>query len=436
MSPRKTLALSLAHSLLAGPWLYAEQRARAIELLGGEPPWLRGVLVACRRRFGARPPIGEPSTLAGYLLGLPSFTRGVGDGTAHAHVVHPTLQAGVCSPPTGEWPAADFPELATVGELARWAELEPRALLWMAEPWRQRSTDGTPRALYTHRWIAKAHGGARLLEVPRPRLRRLQRRILDELLSGLPMHPAAHGFVPGRGVGTFAEVHAGRAAVLALDLHAFFASISRARVFRVFRAVGYPEQVARLLAGLCTHAVSRAVVRAAPGAADPRYGAPHLPQGAPTSPMLANLCALGLDVRLQALARVAGVTYARYADDLAFSGDAPFARAARRFTSVVARIAREEGFALNHRKTRLMRASQRQVLTGVVVNHRPTVSRAEIERLEATLFNCVRHGPAGENRAGHLDFRAHLLGRIGWVHQLRPGRAIRLRALFAQIRWT
>jgi RNA-directed DNA polymerase len=68
------------------------------------------------------------------------------------------------------------------------------------------------------------------------------------------------------------------------------------------------------------------------------YRVPHLPQGAPTSPALANLLAWPLDCRLLDLAEAAGAHYTRYADDLAFSGDADFARGLGRFDGIVATI--------------------------------------------------------------------------------------------------
>jgi hypothetical protein len=140
-------------------------------------------------------------------------------------------------------------------------------------------------------------------------------------------------------------------------------------------------------------------------------------------------------VRLSALAAAAGAAYTRYADDLAFSGDAAFERAARRFAIHVGAVALEEGFEINTRKTRVMRRGHRQRVAGVVVNERPNVTRTEFDVLKATLHNCVRHGTANQNREAHADFRAHLLGRISHVSAIHPERGRKLRALFDQIAW-
>jgi hypothetical protein len=86
---------------------------------------------------------------------------------------------------------------------------------------------------------------------------------------------------------------------------------------------------------------------------------PHLPQGAPTSAALANLCAFRLDLRLDGLAQVLGARYTRYADDIVLSGGAHLIDALSRITAWVGRIALEEGFTLNHRKTPCLTSAHR-----------------------------------------------------------------------------
>jgi hypothetical protein len=232
-----------------------------------------------------------------------------------------------------------------------------------------------------------------------------------------------------------------------MDLEEFFPSIGAARIYRVFRGFGYPEGVARVLAGLCTLKVSKGVLDSVPhpGFAEHRdEGAlaarvrtrrrlmhRHLAQGAPTSPALANLASYGLDARVAGAARAAGAIYTRYADDLVFSGDAAFARRAQRFESLVAAIALEEGFQVNHRKTRVMRRGQPQQVVGLMTNEHPNVPRAERERLEAILTNAVRHGLESQNRAQHPHFLDSLRGRVAWVQHANPVHGLKLRRLLA-----
>lgn len=95
----------------------------------------------------------------------------------------------------------------------------------------------------------------------------------------------------------------------------------------------------------------------------------------------------------------------------------------------------QEGFDINHRKTRFMHRSDRQFLTGVVVNEKPNVRRQDFDRLKAVLTNCVRRGATSQNRDGVRDFQAHLSGRIAHVASLNPERGRKLQEIFRQIEW-
>src|SRR4029079_14592572 len=132
--------------------------------------------------------------------------------------------------------------------------------------------------------------------------------------------------------------------------------------YGLFRAAGYPEEVAADLTGLVTNVVPAATWAAAPAPRDPpalaphhrlgrRLATPHLPQGAPTSPALANLCAYRLDCRLAGLADAFAASYSRYAYDLAFSGGRKLNSRAPALRRAVAAIVADEGFRLNPRKS-------------------------------------------------------------------------------------
>jgi hypothetical protein len=142
-----------------------------------------------------------------------------------------------------------------------------------------------------------------------------------------------------------------------------------------------------------------------------------------------------MDCRLAGLALASDGVYTRYADDLAFSGAGQFERGIERFAAHVAAIAAEEGFAVNHRKTRIMRQGVRQHLAGLVVNQKAAVPRMEFDRLKATLTNCIRNGPANENRANVPHFRSHLEGRVAFVAMVQPERGAKLRTLVESIEW-
>jgi hypothetical protein len=338
------------------------------------------------------------------------------------------------------WPV---PELHVPGDVARMLDLHPGELDWLADPKRleARVRDEKLRN-YRYSWVRRAARGAppRLIEAPKPRLKRAQRIVLRKVLAWIPAHDAAHGFVPGRSAITHATAHTGRAVVIRFDLEDFFAGIEAGRVYGIFRTAGYAESVAHLLTALCTNVLPHDEWAAVPRPREAwaitahhrlgrRLATPHLPQGAPTSPALANLAAYRLDVRLTGLAASFGATYTRYADDLAFSGDTALIGRAATLRAAVGDIARAEGFAVNERKTALATRAGRQRVTGVVVNDHPNVARPDYDRLKAAIHNARRDGPRGVDRA-------ELRGRIAWVAQVNPRRGKRLLEAFEAIDWS
>ena len=154
-----------------------------------------------------------------------------------------------------------------------------------------------------------------------------------------------------------------------------------------------------------------------------------LPQGACTSPAITNALCRRLDRRLTGLAKRHAFAYTRYADDLTFSGNNP-AVGGRLLRSVRA-ILSAEGLTEHPGKTREMRQSGRQEVTGVVVNVRPTVSRKEVRELRAILHNAATHGLESQNRAKHPAFARHLQGRVEYIAMIDPQRGAALRVALA-----
>ncbi|MFH0128580.1 reverse transcriptase family protein [Variovorax sp. VaC1] len=449
LSYREWLARNLARALLAdarqpGGTAPDALRARAAATLGADPPWLKPFAEA----------LGSRSQATWRRTDLPALAKAIHDmpelDLAFAQDDLPRVRRIILRPaemlprPMGLDHFA-LPHVPTLAELAQWLELEPERLAWLtsaAQAFREPNVAGArPASHYRYQLQPKRLGGLRLLEIPKADLKRVQRRILDDLLQHVPVHEAAHGFVQGRSVASHAAAHAGKEVVIGFDLCDFFASVRASRVHATWRTLGYPEGVARALTALCTHRTDSAVVERLrdDGGLDwlgaRRLAAPHLPQGSPCSPALANLCAFRLDLRLEGLAWVFGATYTRYADDLVFSGPASLRSQFTALRAWVGGIAADEGFTLHPRKVRCMPQHHQQRVTGVVVNQKANAPREDFDRLKAVLHQCVLHGPAGQNRARVSDFRGHLLGHIAWIGQFNPGRKVRLMRLFDRIEW-
>jgi RNA-directed DNA polymerase len=247
-------------------------------------------------------------------------------------------------------------------------------------------------AKYTVFEIPKSRGGMRIIKAPEPKLKAVQSRLAELLQDCIAdineersqTEKLSHGFRRGHSIITNAYQHRGRRFVFNVDLADFFGSINFGRV-RGFlmsnRHFALHERAATALAQIVCDDNS-------------------LPQGAPTSPVMSNLIAHILDVRLAKLSRRFGLYYTRYADDLTFSTNS------RAFPAEVAisdgaggwiagpaliKAIQRSGFALNPKKTRMQLRQSRQDVTGLVVNEKVNLrseyyrdARAKCDRLFKT----------------------------------------------------
>lgn len=437
---RRWIARTIARALLAdaeqpGARLPHALAARAAAALGDRPAWLVELVTA----------LGPPDpwrhdieTLSARIEVAHAFDTAFADGAVplvHRLILRPPLIGRL---PLG-LEALQRPPLTGAADLAQWLGVNVDHLLWLAQDrnhWR--APEGprpAPMQHYRQRLLPKPGGGLRLLEIPKAELKQVQRRLLDGLLAPVPVHEAAHGYVAGRSALTHAAAHTAQAVLLRFDLRDFFNSISAARIHALWRTLGYPVGMARLLTALSTTRTPAAVRERLQddGGLDRlaamRLADRHLPQGAPTSPALANLCCFRLDLRLAGLARRFDARYTRYADDLVFSGPAALRGDARTLSAWIGAIAEAEGFRLQPRKTACVPRHQRQLVTGIVVNQRPNLPREAFDRLKARLHRCATRGPQPDDDA------ATLRGQIGWVAQLNPARAAKLQAWYDRIDW-
>lgn len=434
---RGDLARALAAGFLDGEWTRAGLVESGAVVLGRRPRWLPPLVRQVLELY-PRPPADRPRELATNLASRPAAAKAMAARPLVQPVASPRMLAN-------RWRLPVFDDLS---DLAAFLDVSPSELDWFSDPRHlARGTSAPPLQHYRVSHRVAASGAIRVLEAPKPRLKAIQRRLLHEVASLIPPHDAARGFRPGGSVRSYAAPHAGRRVVLRLDLEAFFASVTVSRVYGIWRSAGYPEPVAHCLAGLVTSVLPLSQWRAVPPPADGglldahwrlgrRLAAPHLPQGAPTSPAMANLAAFHLDVRLTALARSWGGRYTRYADDLALSGAAGWGTGTSRLIEAVETIVRDEGFRLNARKTGVMPRAGRQSLGGLVVNDVPRVARHQVDLLRAILHNCQRFGPSTQNRHDVPAFEDHLRGRIAWVAQHDPVRGARLQAVHDAIDWS
>lgn len=206
------------------------------------------------------------------------------------------------------------------------------------------SVINSPTNHYRFFKIKKRSGGFREICVPFPALLEMQYWIFENILKSIKINSSAHGFAHKKSIITNAKIHAGRDELLKLDLENFFPSININRIIFIFKSLGYPNEIAFYLAAICSDGKG-------------------LPQGAPTSPIISNIVAKGLDNRLIHLAKKYNLKYTRYADDLTFSGSEIPAK----LIDYIEDIVQDEGFKLNSKKTRLYKSKGKRIVTGISV---------------------------------------------------------------------
>ncbi len=308
-----------------------------------------------------------------------------------------------------------LPRLDKPDDLAKALEIPITELRWLAY-----HRDAATTCHYRRFTIPKASGGERAIWAPMPKLKKAQRWILREIVERLPVHGAAHGFLPGRSIATNAGKHTGARIVLKMDVRDFFPSVSLPRVRGVFRKAGYREQLATLLALLCTES-PREIIHHQGKKYYIAMSGRCLPQGAPTSPGLTNALSMRMDRRLSGLAASKEWRYTRYADDLTFS--LPEAQAGPpglgALIGGVKRIVAEEGFSIAPEKTRISRRGGRQHITGLVVNgdQGPRPPREVRRTLRAALHNLERGRPLREG-----ETLASLEGLAAYLNMTDPER--------------
>ncbi|MBY0488948.1 MAG: trypsin-like peptidase domain-containing protein [Gemmatimonadaceae bacterium] len=306
--------------------------------------------------------------------------------------------------------------LTTRRSIAELIEMSPTLLDGLANSLNRRA--------YHRFHVPKKSGGSRVITAPTARLKEVQRR-LYRVLSALTVPPTcAFGFIERRSTVHNAQSHTRSRWVLNIDLEEFFPSIHFGRVHGMLMAPPYhiPELGAQRIAALCCHESV-------------------LPQGAPTSPILANMIARGLDFALRDFANQNRCHYTRYADDLTFSQFRkrfPSALVTRgvdnvtRVSDELRQIVESHGFRLNAKKTRLAHYSERQEVTGLIVNSkRPNVPREFIRNLRAMLHAWERYGEeaaeatyrrtfAPRDASDHVGlFRETLLGRLSYLAMVK-----------------
>ena len=250
--------------------------------------------------------------------------------------------------------------------------------------------------------IPKSDGSKRKLSVPDLILKKVQRSIADNILTQYPISKYAQAYKPGASIQRNARPHVGKKKLLKLDIEGFFGHISYSQVKNaVFFEEKFSEPIRILLTMLC-------------------YYKESLPQGAPTSPAITNIMMYDFDETVGAFCNNKKIAYTRYCDDMTFSGDFD----EREIITLVESELRRLGLFLKKRKTAVIPAAKRQIVTGIVVNEKLNLTKAYKKSIRQEMYYIKKFGLNEHlKKCGISDRQKYLLslrGRIAFVLQTVP----------------
>lgn len=296
--------------------------------------------------------------------------------------------------------------------------------------------------------------GFRIICAPEYKLLRAQRWIAQNILKYAQPHSASYAFAPNKKIKDAAELHCGCKWLIKMDVRRFFESVSEIAAYRVFRRLGYEPLISFELARVCTRLgtptrsrskgrwrirYAREEIRHYQNA---RIG--HLPQGAPTSPMLSNLAMIGFDKAIAKIARDSGLIYTRYADDLCLSkSDKNFSR--EDASKIIGQISAEmgkHGLSPNSTKTKVVPPGSRKIVLGLLVDgDEPKLSREFRAKLRQHIHYLTHpgFGPAAHARnrkfASVEGMQHHIKGLIAYANDIDAHFAEQCRKTLQNVYW-
>jgi RNA-directed DNA polymerase len=297
--------------------------------------------------------------------------------------------------------------------------------------------------------LRKKSGGYRQIVVPHPPLLIVQRWIHQNILRATAAHNCATAYMPGRTPYLNASQHRAAKWLVKTDIQRFFESVSERQVFYVFREIGYRPLLSFELARLCTRTKtisqryrnerwrSKKIYSIHDYAS---FEIGHLPQGAPTSPILANLVCYEMDEDLRVLAQHFKCTYTRYADDIAFSTVQLTRNEGLQLIRRTSAVLSSNGFKRNVQKTHIVPPGARKVVTGLLVSgQEPRLLRKYKETISLHLYHAKSKGIPQHCTWRKFDsllgFREHLKGLIAYAEHVEPAFGHKCRTEFNALPW-
>jgi len=297
--------------------------------------------------------------------------------------------------------ASDLPFINDTYQLAHFLSIERKELFFIC-----RHINRNYRTIA----IKKKNGANRTIHIPNQTLKAIQRIILTQILSKLPVSAYATAYQPGSRLYDNALPHCGKHYLLKLDITDFFGSILFNRIYNcAFGSQIFPRQIGAMLTTLCCLD-------------------DVLPQGASTSPILSNIVMKQFDDYIGQWCKQHDISYTRYCDDMTFSSEKPLYKVYTKVKTALECMA----FDLNENKTVFITNANRQSVTGLTVNDKVAVSADYKRKLRQEVYyalkygfeNAILHAARKEfityGKADTERYFHNLLGRVNFILQIEP----------------
>lgn len=248
---------------------------------------------------------------------------------------------------------------------------------------------------YKYFKLKKKNGEFREIMVPSKNLKYIQKWILINILEKNKLSNKCTGFRKGYSIYNNAVIHENADLILKIDLLKFYDNITFKRVYGLFNSMGYHSNLCVSFAKICTSKhnyeywnsfkenhkiILKDIIE---------DNEPILPQGAPTSPMIANLILRKLDYRFEKLSEKLGFKYSRYADDLTFS-----IKSSAKLPSLklIEKIINDENFYINYEKIKYRKKGQSQYVTGLSIDNGIHTKKKYRKLINRHIYFCNKYG--------------------------------------------
>lgn len=261
--------------------------------------------------------------------------------------------------------------------------------------------------------IPKRDGSPRIVSQPAREVKAIQRWLVKDLSTILPIHSAATAYQKGTSIKINADRHVRSNFILKMDFKDFFPSIKFDDIcahLQKYAAKRYDNSASEMISRVCSWAPNRSPPL-------------RLCIGAPSSPLLSNSILYDFDCLINAIATRDNVTYTRYADDLTFSSFSP--DVLKPYPDIVKNISASLAYpslVVNTRKTVFASKADLRMVTGITLtsDHHLSVGR-ERKRLARSMFYRFTRNLLNAKEVEKM------WGLLSFVDHIEPGFSLRLK---------